>query len=48
MEITTASFLDISALNKLERECFEKDAWPFLDLIVVLDFSRCGSFKGGG
>jgi [ribosomal protein S18]-alanine N-acetyltransferase len=38
MEITTASFLDLGALNKLERVCFEKDAWPFLDLIAVLTF----------
>jgi ribosomal-protein-alanine N-acetyltransferase len=38
MEILTASFLDISALNKLEHACFEKDAWPFLDLVAVLTF----------
>ncbi len=38
MEITTASFLDLGALNKLERVCFEKDVWPFLDLIAVLTF----------
>ncbi len=38
MEITTASFLDIGALNKLEHVCFEKDVWPFLDLIAVLTF----------
>ena len=38
MEITTASFLDISALNRLERVCFEKDVWPFLDLVAVLTF----------
>ena len=38
MVITTASFLDISALHDLEHVCFEKDAWPFLDLIAVLTF----------
>jgi len=38
MEITTASLFDLSALNKLEHACFEKDAWPFLDLIAVLTF----------
>ena len=38
MEIITASFLDIGALNKLEHACFDKDAWPFLDLIAVLTF----------
>ncbi len=38
MEIIAASLLDLNALNKLERACFEKDAWPFLDLIAVLTF----------
>jgi len=38
MEIITASFLDIGALNKLEHACFDKDAWPFLDLVAVLTF----------
>jgi len=38
MEIINASLLDLSALNKLEHVCFEKDAWPFLDLIAVLTF----------
>ncbi len=38
MEIITASLLDINALNKVEHACFEKDAWPFLDLIAVLTF----------
>ncbi|MCL4530726.1 MAG: GNAT family N-acetyltransferase [Chloroflexi bacterium] len=38
MEITTASLMDLNALNKLEHACFEKDVWPFLDLIAVLTF----------
>ena len=38
MEITSASLLDLNALSKLEHACFEKDAWPFLDLIAVLTF----------
>ncbi len=38
MEITAASIRDLNALNKLERACFEKDAWPILDLIAVLTF----------
>ncbi len=38
MEITAASVLDLNALNKLEHACFEKDAWPFLDLVAVLTF----------
>jgi ribosomal-protein-alanine N-acetyltransferase len=36
IEIRTATFLDLSALSKLERSCFGKDAWPLLDLIAVL------------
>ncbi len=38
MEIVAATLLDLNALNKLEHACFEKDAWPMLDLIAVLTF----------
>jgi ribosomal-protein-alanine N-acetyltransferase len=50
MEISPASFLDLAALNKLERICFEKDAWPFLDLLAVLTFPdviRLKAVEGG-
>jgi len=36
MEIQTASIRDLRALRRLENACFEKDAWPLLDLIAVL------------
>ncbi len=36
MEIQTASLFDLSALRRLEHICFEKDAWPLLDLVAVL------------
>ncbi len=36
MEIQPASLRDLSALRRLEQTCFEKDAWPLLDLIAVL------------
>jgi len=36
MEIQTANIIDLGALRRLETVCFEKDAWPFLDLIAVL------------
>lgn len=36
MEIQPATIRDLSALRKLEKACFEKDAWPLLDLIAVL------------
>jgi len=36
MEIQIASIRDLGALRRLEHACFEKDAWPLLDLIAVL------------
>lgn len=36
MEIQPASLRDLGALRRLENACFEKDAWPLLDLIAVL------------
>jgi len=45
MEIATASFIDIAALNNLEHACFEKDAWPFLDLVAVLTFPQVVRLK---
>jgi ribosomal protein S18 acetylase RimI-like enzyme len=36
MEIQPASIRDLGALRRLEHACFEKDAWPLLDLIAVL------------
>jgi len=38
MEIIPATIRDLNALRKLEKVCFEKDAWPFLDLVAVLTF----------
>jgi ribosomal-protein-alanine N-acetyltransferase len=38
MEIQTASLRDLTALRRLEHACFEKDAWPLLDLIAVLSW----------
>jgi ribosomal protein S18 acetylase RimI-like enzyme len=37
-QISTASLRDLGALYKLERACFEHDAWPLIDLIAVLTF----------
>lgn len=28
--------MDLNALRRLEKECFEKDAWPLLDLFAIL------------
>ena len=36
MELRPATIRDLSALRRLEKACFEKDAWPVLDLIAVL------------
>jgi len=38
MEIQTANLLDINALRRLEKICFEKDAWPILDLFAILSW----------
>lgn len=38
MEIVTASILDLNSLRKLEKESFDKDAWPLFDLVAVLTF----------
>jgi ribosomal-protein-alanine N-acetyltransferase len=38
MEIISATIRDLNALRKLERICFEKDAWSLFDLIAVLTF----------
>src|SRR4030065_378974 len=45
MQILPASFLDLNALSKLERSCFGRDAWPFLDLIAVLTFPEVVRLK---
>lgn len=36
MEIQTANLRDLGSLRRLEKVCFDKDAWPLLDLIAVL------------
>ena len=38
MEIAAATILDLKALRKLEKESFDRDAWPLVDLIAVLTF----------
>ena len=45
MEIQTASLLDLGALRRLERACFEKDAWPLLDLVAVLTWPEVVRLK---
>ncbi|HEY3473195.1 MAG TPA: GNAT family N-acetyltransferase [Anaerolineales bacterium] len=36
MEIQPASLRDLGALRRLEQACFQRDAWPLLDLMAVL------------
>lgn len=36
MEIQPAGLRDLGALRRLESACFDKDAWPLLDLMAVL------------
>lgn len=40
MEILPANLLDINSLRKLEKESFDRDAWPLIDLVSVLTFSN--------
>lgn len=49
MEVVAANLLDLNALRKLEKACFDKDAWPLLDLIAVLtlpDVIRLKAMEG--
>lgn len=39
MDIQPANLLDLNALRRLERVCFEKDSWPLLDLVAVLTWA---------
>jgi ribosomal-protein-alanine N-acetyltransferase len=45
MEIQVASLRDLGALRRLENSCFEKDAWPILDLVAVLTWSEVVRLK---
>jgi ribosomal protein S18 acetylase RimI-like enzyme len=36
--IEQASWRDLLALSQLEKACFDKDAWPLLDVMGVLTF----------
>ena len=45
MEILPASILDLTSLRRLERACFEKDAWSLFDLIAVLSWPEVIRFK---
>lgn len=50
MELQPATIRDLSALRKLEKACFERDAWPLLDLIAVLtwpDWIRIKAMEDG-
>ncbi|MHB0987161.1 MAG: GNAT family N-acetyltransferase [Bellilinea sp.] len=37
-DIVEATLRDLGELRKLERECFELDAWPLIDLVAMLIF----------
>lgn len=45
MEILPATILDLASLRRLERACFEKDAWSLFDLIAVLSWPQVIRFK---
>ena len=45
MDIVPATLLDLNALRKLEKESFDRDAWPLLDLMAVLTFPEVVRLK---
>ena len=45
MEILNATIFDLTALRRLERACFDKDAWPLIDLMAVLTFPEVVRLK---
>src|ERR1041384_8319621 len=45
MEIQPANLRDLGSLRRLEQACFEKDAWPLLDLIAVLSWPEVIKLK---
>ena len=45
MEILPASILDLGPLRAIERACFDRDAWPLLDLMAVLTFPEVVRLK---
>ncbi len=44
-ELLPARIGDINALHHLEHECFERDAWPLLDLMGVLTIPGVARIK---
>jgi len=48
MEIHPANIRDLGALRRLEHACFDKDAWPLLDLIAVLTWPDVIRLKAAG
>lgn len=45
MKIEPANIRDLGSLRRLEQACFEKDAWPLLDLIAVLTWPEVIKLK---
>jgi ribosomal protein S18 acetylase RimI-like enzyme len=43
--IETAVLSDLGALRLVEKECFGNDAWPWLDLVIVLTLPGFLSYK---
>jgi ribosomal-protein-alanine N-acetyltransferase len=44
-KIELASWVDLGPLQKIEKVCFEEDAWPLWDLIGVLTLPGISRFK---
>lgn len=45
MKIERANWLDLFQLNRLSKECFGRDAWPWIDMLAALMAPRATPLK---
>ena len=47
LEIKTASWRDLFAVQEIERTCFKEDAWPLMELMAALTLPQMVRLKAG-
>jgi len=47
LEIKTASWRDLFAVQEIERTCFKEDAWPLMELMAALTLPQIVRLKAG-
>jgi len=47
IEIKTASWRDLFAVQEIERTCFKEDAWPLMELMAALTLPQMVRLKAG-